>query len=236
MRTADIWFPAETRVAQDGCARYNPQNERLYYPKDTKKDAAIESLYKPQKQRAPGVMAHLTVSAANGGAMLKRHFAPHGQTMTGAYDAGMFEADAFRQIDAAAPDGVEWVFQHDLASAHTSKAAKALLSKENARAAPRMPSSAALNPSDVFVNPALEKRLQGQDLDTIAKLKKQTAAAVRDMSKCPTFRKQLKKACLSFRARVRFVAENGGRKVVRSLLKKSLKERKAAKKSKKQEA
>ena len=58
----------------------------------------------------------------------------------------MLESDTFRQIDAIAPNGQKWCYQHDLASAHTAKVTQELLKKENAHMAPRMPSGADLNP------------------------------------------------------------------------------------------
>ena len=88
-----------------------------------------------------------------------------------------------------------------------------------------MPAGADLNPLDVFVNAALKKRLQGKDLSTAPELKKETAVALAKMSKSPKFRRQLVRACKGFRARVEWVAANGGRKAIRAKVKQSQKEK-----------
>ena len=54
-------------MGQDSRSRFNPQNGRLFFEKAAKKGDVIEGLYKPKKRRAPGIMAHITVSAAGGG-------------------------------------------------------------------------------------------------------------------------------------------------------------------------
>ena len=45
----------------------NPQNERMYFPKAVKKDEVMAGLRKPAKQRAPGLMVHLTVASGGWG-------------------------------------------------------------------------------------------------------------------------------------------------------------------------
>ena len=75
-------------------------------------------------------MAHITVSAANGGAVLRPHSVPRNQTTTGRNYANMLEADALRQIGAIAPEGQKWYLQQDLASAHTAEITKELPAKE----------------------------------------------------------------------------------------------------------
>ena len=47
MRTNQIFWSDETWVDQDSCARYNPQNDRMYFPKDQKKDDNLDKLIKP---------------------------------------------------------------------------------------------------------------------------------------------------------------------------------------------
>ena len=46
---------------------YNPQNERMYFAKAVKKNEVMDELFKPAKQRAPGLMVHLTVASGSWG-------------------------------------------------------------------------------------------------------------------------------------------------------------------------
>ena len=108
VRAKQIYFSDETWADQDSRARFNPQNERMYFPRSVKKSDVMDDLYKPLKQRTPGIMVHITVSAAGGGTMLKPHFVPHKQPINGTYYANMLESDTFRQIDALVPEGETW--------------------------------------------------------------------------------------------------------------------------------
>ena len=92
--------------------------------------------------------------------------------MTGRYYANMLEADALRQIGAIAPEGQKWYLQQDLASSRAAEITKELLVKEGVAEAPWMPAVADLNALDVFVNPTLNKGLQGKDPSALAQLKK----------------------------------------------------------------
>ena len=179
-----------------------------------KKDDALQELEKPKLQRSPGLMAHLTCSAHDGGALLKPHFVPRGQMMGGPYYANALESDVLRQIEVAV-GGRDYYFQQDLASAHTSQVAKGLLQKEGVRLAPWLPSGADIAPLGAFVNHAAKESLRGKDLSNLAKLRAETNVASAKLSADSVFRGQLQKARRAFEKRIRWAAANGGRKVSR---------------------
>ena len=76
--------------------------------------------------------------------------------------------------------------------------------------APWLPSGADLSPLDIYVNPALKRRLQGKDMSSHEKVMDATARALDEMSSDPEFRAGLKKCCRSIKKRAQMVAAHGG--------------------------
>ena len=72
---------------------------------------------------------------------------------------------------------------------------------------------------DIFVNPALKRRLQGKDTSSREKVMGATARALSEMGSDPEFRVGLKKRCGSIKKRVQWVAAHGGRISTSSLVK-----------------
>ena len=136
MRAKSIFWPGETWVGENTCARYNPQNDRMYYRKSTQKDSVSEELKKPLKQRTPGVMVHITVCSANGGVLLKPHFLPKNQTMTADYYCNMLESDVFPQIEGMLPEGERFWWHRDVAISHTALQTKQFLATKNLTTTP----------------------------------------------------------------------------------------------------
>lgn len=122
-------------------------------------------------------MGSLAFSPNISGALLKPHFLPRKQPATGGYYANVLESVVLRQV-AVAVAGGSFFFRLDRASLRASKAAKVLLGKENARAAPWLPDGAGVTPIDVFVNSALKEASRSKDTSSIGKLKKQTVLAI----------------------------------------------------------
>ena len=166
LRARSIFWSGETWVDENPCARFSPQNDRMYYHKSTQKDSVSEELKKPLKQRTPGVMVHITVCSANGGLLLKPHPLPENQTMAADYYCNMLESDVFPQIEGVLPEGERLWRQHDLASAHTALQTKQFLATKNITTLPWLPSGADLSPLDIYVSPELKRRLKGKDLST----------------------------------------------------------------------
>ena len=177
MKSSRIFWPDETQVDADTCARFNSQNERLYFSGGKKKDSVLDKLTKPRRQRAPGILIHLTADAAGGGIMLKPHFAKPNTTVTAATYVGLLRTDVFPQIAAVMPEGKQWYFQQDLASPHTAAATKQFLAERNVALAPWMPSGADCSLLDIFVNPELKRRPRGRDLSTQTKIMESCARA-----------------------------------------------------------
>ena len=219
MRTKRVLWSDETWVDRDTCARFNPQNERKYYSKGTKKDAVLEDLRKPVRQRTPGIMVHISVTAAGGGAMLKPHFVDPKKKMTADYYTSMLKTDVFPQAAALFPEDEVFYFQQDLASSHTAKATMAYLRNKGVRLAPWLPSGADLSPLDIFVNPELKRRLRGKDMSTHEKVMGSAARALSEMSEDPEFKASLKKCCRGIKKRTQWVAAHGGRIATSSLVK-----------------
>ena len=78
----------------------------------------IEELRQPIRQRAPRVMVHIAVAAANGGTVLNPHFVDPGEKMTAEYSVSMLKTDAMPQVATSAAEGELICFQQDLASPH----------------------------------------------------------------------------------------------------------------------
>ena len=230
MRTNQIFWSDETWVDQDSCARYNPQNDRMYFPKDQKKDDNLDKLIKPIRQRAPGIMVHITVTSAGGGQVLKPFFVDPGETMTAKYYIRMLKTDTLRQIATIVPPGGKFYFQQDLASPHTAKITKEFLAENDVALAPWLPSGADCSPLDIYVNPELKKRLRGQDLSTTQKLMGATARHLDAMSKDAKFLKGLKKCCKGIKKWTKWVAYNEGRPVTHTLVNAEQQENKSAQK------
>ena len=72
MRTKRIFWSGETCVDRDTCRRFNPQNDRMYFPKGTKKDELLGGLRPPPRQPKPGIMARVAASSAQQGALAGR--------------------------------------------------------------------------------------------------------------------------------------------------------------------
>ena len=74
MRTKRIFCSDETWVDRDTCRRFNPQNDRAYFPKGVKKDDMLGDLRAPPRQRALGIMGRISASPAQHGVLLEPHF------------------------------------------------------------------------------------------------------------------------------------------------------------------
>ena len=85
---------------------------------------------------------------------------------------------------------------------------------------PRMPAGADLNPLDAFVNDSVKNALKGEDVSTVNLLKKETAIAIAKLQADKVRMDAVAKTCRAFPKRVAWVANNAGRKVVRSLVNK----------------
>ena len=219
MRTYRIFWSDETWVDQDSRARYNPQNERLYFPKSDKKDEHIEELRKPLRQRTPGIMVHITATSASGGALLKPHFVERGKTMTSDYYCSMLQSDVLPQVAVHVPEGEKFFFQQDLAAAHTATRTMDLLAEEGVSLVPWLPKGADVSPLDIYVNPELKRRLHGKDLGDYAELKNATARTLSEMSNDPVFLEGLVKCCKGIKKRFKWIVANDGRITSHSLAK-----------------
>ena len=202
----NVWFPGETWVDQDVDGALNAQNDRAYYPQWVKKDEVAGELMKPRKQRAPGIMAHLTVSPHGGGTVLKPYFAPHGTTIAAQYYRGMLEGDILRHLDVEMGGAPYW-FQQDLDSPRAAKITKGLFDKEpRAKLLPWTPAGADFSPLDVFVNPSLKEELREKDIGALAKLQLETSLAIDRLSKDAAWRAKLVATCRAFQKRATWVA------------------------------
>ena len=85
--------------------------------------------------------------------------------------------------------------------------------------APWLPSGADLSPEDIYVNPALKRRLLSKDMGSREEVMDATARALGEMSSDPEFRAGLKKCCRSIKKRAQWVAAHGGRISTSSLVK-----------------
>ena len=72
MRTKRIFWSGETCVDRDSGRRFNPQNNRMYFPKGAKKDEVLGDLRAPLRYRAPGTYARVTASSAQQGVLAGR--------------------------------------------------------------------------------------------------------------------------------------------------------------------
>ena len=75
MRTKSILWSDETWADRDTCGRPNPKNDRMYSPKGTKKDDALDDLRAPLRLRTPGNMARISATSAQRAVLLKPRFA-----------------------------------------------------------------------------------------------------------------------------------------------------------------
>ena len=217
MRSKRIFWSDETWVDKDTCKRWNPQNDRRYYPKGTAKDAVLDDLRAPLRQRSAGVMVHITVSSARQGVVLKPHFVDPKKTMTAEYYVSMLTTDVFPQISTIVGEGSFW-WQQDLASPHTAKITTAYLAERSVMVAPWLPCGADVSPLDIYVNPELKKRLDGKDLESPEKIMAETAKALAEMGADEAFLKGLNKCCRGIKRRMQYVAANGGKICAKSLL------------------
>ena len=99
-QSSRTFWSDETQVGADTCARFSPQNEMLYFFGERKKDIVLGKLAKLRRQRAPGVLIHLTVSAAGGGFAPKPHFVKPSTAVTAATCVDLLRPDVFPQIAA----------------------------------------------------------------------------------------------------------------------------------------
>ena len=120
----------------------------------------------------------------------------------------MLEGAVLRQIEAKA-QGQPYVFQHDLASAHTATATKGRrLKAEGVTVLPWMPAGADLNPLDVFVNNFPKTALKGKNVCALPLLEKEAAKAIAALREDKVWIGQVSKARLSFSKRVKRAAAN----------------------------
>ena len=80
MRTKRAFWSDDTWVDENTCARKNPQRDRKYYHTSVTKDSVTEEPREPITLRTPGIMVHITVSAAQGGILFGPSFVLPGAT------------------------------------------------------------------------------------------------------------------------------------------------------------
>ena len=117
----------------------------------------------PQKQRAPGVMAHMTVSSSQNGTAFTPHLIPTKTFITSEYyTKNILEDDVLPKIRAhvlgSDDPGVakRWVFMQDCATAHTAGNTMSFLGKQKVRVLPWGPKGADLDPLDIFVRDSIK--------------------------------------------------------------------------------
>ena len=142
MRTRRIFWSDETWVDRDTCRRFNPQNDRVYFPKGVKKDDMLGDLRAPPRQRAPGIMGRISVSPAQHGVLLNPHHAGPEKTATAEYYNSMLKTDVFSQIAALLQEGEKFWFQPDLTCPPTAELTGAFLDEQGICLAPWLPSGA----------------------------------------------------------------------------------------------
>ena len=94
-------------AGMETCAIHRPVETRGYrdaYGKSTKKGGVIEELRKPIRQRARGVMVHITATSAEGGAALKPHFVNPEEEAAAEYSVSMLKTDLMPQVATSAPE------------------------------------------------------------------------------------------------------------------------------------
>ena len=117
---------------------------------------------------------------------------------------------------------MEWVFIQDLAWPRDCPNTKERIKAEGVKLLSWMPSGADLNPLNVYVNNYLKTVLKNKDLKAIKKLKSGMAIAPGKVLG------RIAKTCCAFPKRVRWVAENFGKKVIRKKANEVDKENEAA--------
>ena len=217
--TDECWFDTTGN-------RLNPQNDRVYAPPGVKKgDPSMRDLIAaPQKQRAPGIMAHMTVSSSRNGTVLTPHLLPVNTFITSAYYAeNILENDVLPKIRAHVlrcddPQAAErWVLMHDLATAHTAKDTVAFLKKHKVRMLPWAPKGADINPLDIFVWGSIKCEIQKipvENRDSQIKLQAVLTKVISELSENEEWMAKLARTCRSVPARLEWITQNYGKQII----------------------
>ena len=211
----DIWYSDESWCDTNG-DRFNPQNDRVYAEEKMRKDdpSLQGALRAPQQQRAPGVMIHMTVSSRSGGCALPPVVVPAKQTVTSKFYVDDVLKAVLPQIRSKTLDNNNFfVWQEDLASAHTAVDTQKYLKAEKVVAMPWMPKGADCSPLDFFVWDSVKeelKRTPKESRNTLRKLEATLLHTVEKLRGDPDWVRKLRKACRSVPKRMRWVVNTGG--------------------------
>ena len=160
-----IWRGDECWFDTSG-SRWSAQNDRVSGAAGARKNDPDmrDALAQPTKQRAPGAMARMTVSAFQGGSILAPHLVPAGLNLNADYYKGnILLNDVLPKIRAkvmGTSSQAKWVFMQDLAPCHTAKSTAKLLSDQAVRLLEWAPKGADVNPLDVFVWDSIKNHLR----------------------------------------------------------------------------
>eukprot|EP00397_Hematodinium_sp_SG-2012_P055570 GEMP01067929.1.p1 GENE.GEMP01067929.1~~GEMP01067929.1.p1 ORF type:complete len:386 (+),score=98.14 GEMP01067929.1:63-1220(+) len=214
-----IFFSDETWLIACPGSHNNQQNHRLLFPADMTRAQLEDKLKKERKQRAPGVMLHLTVAAIDGGVCVAPYFFPKSQSVNAESYQAMLESvtpPRVRQVMTSHP-GRKWWFQQDGASAHTALSTKAFFRKHGVATFDWPATSACLNPLDYHVNSRIKEELYltgDYDISSLAAVQASVLKVIDKFSADNAWREGLRKACLAFQRRCQLVVDQEGKGIV----------------------
>ena len=177
-----------------------------------------------QKQRSPGLMLHMAVSAVDGGVAIAPHLVPEKTTVTSKYYCDLLKSTTLPRVRLAM-QGRTWWWQQDGASPHTANSTTSFLKECKVPLLhKKWPAcSACLNPLDYFVWSKLKDELfltKQYATDSTADLQTSALMVLQKFDDDPEWKAQLRKACLSFRYRCEQIVHNDGKLIVKKRTKK----------------